>query len=125
MSLLNSAITPSVLPGHILKSESLKKTWKTSQLMAQDFWHSWQRIYLPTLIPRKKWTFPQVNFKVGDLILLRDYNMVKKQWSRGRISKIIPNKDGKVRCLEVTRPDGAVLFRDVRNVRKLEVDLNE
>ena len=54
MSLLNSAIAPSVLPGHILKSESLKKSWKTSQLMAQDFWLRWQRIYLPTLIFRER-----------------------------------------------------------------------
>ena len=38
MSLLNSAFVPSVLPGQILKSESVKKSWKTSQLMAQDYW---------------------------------------------------------------------------------------
>ena len=66
-----------------------------------------------------------MNFKVGDLVLLRDYNTVKNQWSRGRISKIILNKDGMVRCLEVRKPDGAVLLRYVRNVCKLEVDLNE
>ena len=54
MSLLNSAITPSVLPGHIVKSESFKNSWKTSQLMAQEFWGRWQRVYLSTLIPRKK-----------------------------------------------------------------------
>ena len=36
MSLLNSAITPSVLPSPMVKSESIKNSWKTSQLMAQD-----------------------------------------------------------------------------------------
>ena len=51
MSLLNSTMTQSVLPGHMVKSESFKKSWKTSQLMAQEFWGRWQRIYLPTLIP--------------------------------------------------------------------------
>ena len=51
--------------------------------------------------------------------------MVKKQWSTGRISKIVLNKGRKVRCLEVTKPDGTVVFRDVRNVCKLEVDLSE
>ena len=30
MSLLNSALTPSVLPGHIIKSESFRDSWKTS-----------------------------------------------------------------------------------------------
>ena len=51
MSLLNSAST---LPGHMVKSESFRNSWKTSQLMAQEFWERWQRLYLPTLIPRKK-----------------------------------------------------------------------
>ena len=35
MSLLNSAITLSVVPGQIVKSESFKNFWKTAQLMAQ------------------------------------------------------------------------------------------
>ena len=83
--------------------------------MAQDFWLRWQKIYLPTLIPRKKWNSPQQNFKESDHILLKVYNMVKK-WSRGRVHKIIPNKDGKVRCLEIKKTDGSVLLRDVRTM---------
>ena len=73
----------------------------------------------------KKWNFPQQNFKIGDLTLLKDYSMVKNQWSRGRVHKTIPNKDGMVRCLEIRKPDGSVILRDVRNICKLEVDLNE
>ena len=72
---------------------------------------------------QKKWNSPQPNFKEGDLILLKDFTMVKNQWSRGRIHKVIPNKDGKVRCLEIKRPDGTILSRDIQNVCKLEVDL--
>jgi hypothetical protein len=125
MSLLNSALTPSVLPGHIVKSESFRDSWKTSQLMAQEFWGRWQRIYLPTLIPRKKWNFPHKNFKVGDLVLLKEYSIVKNQWFRGRVDKVLPNQDGKVRCLEIRKPDGVVLLRDVGSVCKLEVDLGE
>ena len=125
MRLLNSAAVPSVLPGHILKAKGLRKAWKMSQLMAQDIFHSRQHLYLPTLIPRKKWNCPQVNFKVGDLVLLRDYNMVKNQWSRGRVNKVILDKDGRIRCLEVRKPDGTVLLRDVRNICRLEVDLKE
>ena len=52
--------------------------------------------------------------------------MVKNQWSLERVDKIILNKDVKVRCLEIKKKtDGSVLLRDVRNVCKLEVDLNE
>ena len=125
MSLLNSALVPSVLPGHIVKSESFRNSWKTSQLMAQEFWGRWQRVYLPTLIPRRKWNVPQVNFKVGDLVLLKEFSVVKNQWIRGRVHQVLPNKDGKVRCLEIKKPDGVILLRDIGSICKLEVDLNE
>ena len=123
MSLLNSALIQSVLPDQILKPESVRKSWKTSQLMAQDFWLQWQRIYLPTLVPRKKWNKPRPNFKEGDLILLKESSIVKNQWSRGRIYRILPNKDGKVRCVEIIKPDGTILSRDVQNICRLEVDV--
>ena len=93
--------------------------------MAQEFWKRWQRIYLPTLIPRKKWNFPQKNFEVGDLVLLCEYSVVKNQWFRRRVVKSIPHKDGKVRCLEVKRPDGSIVLRDLSNICKLEIDLND
>ena len=51
--------------------------------------------------------------------------MAMNQRSRGKICQTIPNKDGKVRCLEIRKPDGSVLLRDIRNICKLEVDLNE
>ena len=123
MSLLNSALIPSVLPGQISKSESVRKSWKTSQLVAQDFWLQWQRIYLPTLVPRKKWNKPRPNFKEGELILLKDSSMVKNQWSRGWIYRVLPNKDGNVRCVEILKPDGTILSRDVQSICKLEVDI--
>ena len=68
----------------------------------------------------KKVEFPQPNFKVGDLILLKDINLVKNQWSHGWVHKVIPNKDSKVRCLEIRKPDGTILSREIRNVCKLE-----
>ena len=124
MSLLNAGISPSVLPGQFIKSDGIRKTWKISQLMAQDYWKKWQHLYLPTLIPRKKWNSPQPNFKIGDLILLKDYTLVKNQWSHARVGlhNIFPNKDGKVRCLDIRKPDGTILSRDICNVCKLESD---
>ena len=72
---------------------------------------------------QKKWNRPQPNFKEGDLILFRDSSIVKNQWSRGRTNTILPNKDGKVHCLEITRPGKTILSRDIQNVCKLEVDV--
>ena len=57
--------------------------------------------------------------------MLREYSVVKNQWFRGRIVKLIPHKDGKVRRLEVRKPDGSVVLRDLSNICKLEIDLND
>ena len=73
--------------------------------MSQEFWKKWSKIYLPALVPRLKWTKPGKDFKVGDLVLLKVTDMIKNQWSRARITKILPNKDGFVRCVEVTKSD--------------------
>ena len=58
-------------------------------------------------------------------MLLREYSVVKNQWFRGRIVNVLPNKDGKVRCLEVKKPDGSVVLRDVGSVCRLEIDMSE
>ena len=57
---------------------------------------------------RKRWNKSQPNFNEGDLILSKDSSIVKNQWYRGRLNKILPNKTGKVRCIEIIKP--ALLF---------------
>ena len=42
--------------------------------------------------------------------------MFKNELSRERVYKVIPNKDGKVCCLEINKSDGTILLRDIRNV---------
>ena len=77
-------------------------------------------MYLPILIPRSKWTVEKPNFVVGDLVLLRESNMVHNQWCRACITRVIPHSDEKVYCLEVRSPDGSLWLRDIGNIYKLE-----
>ena len=39
MTLLNGNILPTIPPGHFLRAEGIKQSWKTSQLLAQEFWN--------------------------------------------------------------------------------------
>ena len=77
------------------------------------------------MIPRKKWHLDFKNVKEGELILLKSPGMVKNQWSRGRINKVFPNTDGKIRCVEVRMPDGSLFLRDISNIYKLECEIYE
>ena len=83
MSLLNAGILPSVLPGHFIKSDGIRKTWRTYQLMAHGYWKKTAKfIFTSTYLFLESL---QPNFKVGDLILWKDYTLVKSQWSRTRV----------------------------------------
>ena len=60
------------------------------------------------LVLRQKWQLDIKNFKVGDLVLLKTTNFGKNQRDPARISDIFPGRDGKVRCIELRKPDGSL-----------------
>ena len=122
-SLLSMGIIPSSVPQYKpLKKDTYRRCWGTVQLMADEFWKRWILFYLPTLQKRSKWFDVQRNLKVGDLVLLIDNNALRNQWSRGRVTKVFPNKDGLVRRIELVTPDGRNFLRDIRQVCLLEID---
>ena len=123
MSIMHMGVVPPAPSGRFRKAEGLSKSWKTCQLLAQEFWHSWVKFYLPTLVPCQKWHLDIKNFKVGDLVLLKTTNLGKNQWDRARISDIFPGRDGKVRCIELRKPDGSLWLRSHRSICKLECEV--
>ena len=116
MSFLNMCLEPLLPLGKFLKGAALRKSWKTAQLMADKFWNDWRLFYLPLLQRRHKWTGLKPNLAVGDLVLLKDTNLARNQWSRARVRKVFPDRDGVVRRVEVMVPNRKCFIRDVRYV---------
>ena len=73
-----------------------------------------------TLITRKKWLKLEQNFEGGELVLLQAHNLLKNQWPLVQINKIMKNRDRRVHCFEVRRPDGTIFTCDLSNICKLE-----
>ena len=119
--LFNLGLNPSLPFGEFCNRDGLRKSWRTAQLMADQFWSNWRKFYLPLLQKRHKWTGIKRNLSVGDLVLLKDSNMVRNQWSRARIVKVYPDRDGIVRRVEVMTPNRKCYVRDVRYICPLEV----
>ena len=69
------------------------------------FWAKWIRDYFPSLIMQQKWHTAQQNLMVGDIVMIQDSNLVRGKWRLGRVSKIKPGDDGKVRNVEVQYKD--------------------
>ncbi|XP_058803555.1 uncharacterized protein LOC131671274 [Phymastichus coffea] len=81
-----------------------RKTFEIAQQLAQAFWKKWLREYLPTLLPRKKWYSPEPQLKVGDIVLILDYQASRNSWRKGKIIEIYPNaSDGMFELLKSER----------------------
>ena len=83
------------------QSVNPKIQWKHVQALADAFWKRWRSEYLHSLQTRKKWHGIKPNFKVGDVVLLRDKEVHRNNWPLGVINKVFVSDDQKVRKVEV------------------------
>ncbi|UYV67863.1 hypothetical protein LAZ67_5002290 [Cordylochernes scorpioides] len=90
--------------------------WSLNQKIKNVFWKRWNRKYLNNL-QRLKWQKSSPNIKEGDLILLKNIiSPPAMYWSLGRITKVFPGADGKVRVVEVKTKHQERLTRTVSKI---------
>ena len=100
LTMKSSVILPP--PGNFQKVDLYcQKRWRRVQYLANQFWKRWRLEYLQTLQTRKKWLAPQRNICVGDVVLLKEENLVRNQWQLGRIQEVFSDSDGLVRKVKV------------------------
>ena len=103
-------------PGHFLIGRPLKalpdpapaysdlttpKRWKLCQTLSTHWWKRWSNDYLRLLNRTYKGKFPSRNMKIGDVVLIHDWNLIKAHWPLGRIVEVFPGDDGVVRAVDV------------------------
>ena len=72
----------------------LCRHWRRVQYLADQFWVRWRCEYLHLLQPRQKWSSPQPNLNVGDVVLVKEVDTYRNDWPLGRIREPIRNDDG-------------------------------
>ena len=82
------------------QESSRKKTycrnqWRCVQHLANEFWSRWKKEVYATLQVHHKW-----NFKVGDIVLLREETS-RNKWPMGRVIAIQKDNDGFVRSVNI------------------------
>lgn len=75
--------------------------FELTQYLAQQFWKSWHNEYLNELQQRPKWRSARENMKVGDLVLIKEDNMLPTMWKTSRITKTFTGADGCVRNVQL------------------------
>ncbi len=85
---------------------SLLKRWDLCQNLTRHFWKRWSAEYLTTLNKFCKWKNPTRNFKVGDIVILKEDNLFPTKWPLARVSEVYYGKDGLVRVATVMTAKG-------------------
>ena len=65
--------------------------------IANEFWSRWRKEYLQSLQERQKWTSKRRNFRVDDIVLLKQSDVPRNQWSMGRVIDVNNDRKGLVR----------------------------
>nr|XP_055050912.1 uncharacterized protein LOC129436685 [Misgurnus anguillicaudatus] len=78
-----------------------RKRWRHSQVLADQFWASFIRKYLPTLQTRQKWMKDSENLTPGTIVMIVDHHLPRAQWPVGKVITTYPGSDGRVRSVEI------------------------
>ena len=71
------------------------------QHISNEFWSRWRREILATLQCRQKWNTISRNYKVGDIVLLKEAAPERNNWSMAKIVATNADKNGFVRSVKL------------------------
>ncbi|XP_058827482.1 uncharacterized protein LOC131687420 [Topomyia yanbarensis] len=100
-------------------AETLRSSYKRSQYLSDALWKRWLKEYFPTLNRRSKWFDDVPAIRVGDLVYLAEGK--RRTWIRGKIEKVYPGPDGRVRQATVRTSSGQELLRPVVKLALIEI----
>ena len=120
-----SPVCPGPLtPNHLLTSKSdvilpppgefqredvySRRRWRRVQHLSNEFWIRWRNEFLLTLQQRQKWTRPRRDFRIDDIVLIKDEDVPRNKWSIGRVQDVIREDDGHVRKVKLLVGDSSL-----------------
>ncbi|XP_075977746.1 uncharacterized protein LOC142977620 [Anticarsia gemmatalis] len=80
---------------------STLRRWQLVQRMVQNFWRRWQQEYLTHFFHRYKWASRIPDFKVGDVVLVKEDNLPPARWLYGKVVQLHPGKDNLTRVVTI------------------------
>lgn len=108
-------------PGEFSDSDLvLRKNWRKSQELTNQFWRRWIKEYLPEITRRTKWFNNVKPIKVGDVVIIVDDKFPRNTWPKGRVLEVTFGKDGQVRRAIVQTKD-RIMDRPAVKIAVLDV----
>lgn len=71
-------------PGKFVKADIYAaKRWNRVQYLTEQFWSHWKKEYLLNISLRQKWHVPHRNFKVNDIVIIKEDTVPRNKWHLG------------------------------------------
>lgn len=96
--------------------------WQRLQKLQQDFWDRWSQEYITEQQRRNKWAAPCREFRIGDLVFIKNETTPPCQWLLARIAKVFPGDDGRVRSCEVRVDEDRSYVRPITKLVLLPIE---
>ncbi|XP_037820796.1 uncharacterized protein LOC119609875 [Lucilia sericata] len=94
------------------QSLSYVNRWQKLNVLHHHFACRWKEEYLKEMHKRIKWKYPQKNFSIGDLVVIKKDKLPPNEWRLGRIEKVFPGHDNNIRVAEI-RTSSGILTRPI------------
>ncbi|XP_054715403.1 uncharacterized protein LOC129224882 [Uloborus diversus] len=104
--LIGRPISAIVEPDLLDVNDNRLSRWQRVTKVTQYVWKRWKNDYLNALQQRCKWMFDKPNIKLGAVVLIKEDNLPVCKWLLGKIEKVYPGADGKIRVVEVYTSSG-------------------
>ena len=89
-------------PGKFSKPDLYcRKRWRHIQHVINEFWSRCRKEFLQSLQERKKWQDKKQNFQNGDIVLLRDSDLIRNKWPMVKIVGKFKDDNGDVRSVRL------------------------
>ena len=93
-------------PAFSYRSMSLLRRWHLCQSLVRHFWQRWYTEYITILRKFTKWHHPSRNAQVGDVVIVKEDNLIPGKWPLARITEVHTGQDGLVRVATVKTANG-------------------
>lgn len=94
-------------PGIFTENDAFsRRAFRKSQHLADKMFSRWIKEYLPIITRRTKWFKDVKPIEVGDIAILIDPAQPRDAWKKGRITRVYPGQDDRVRAADIKLSDG-------------------
>ena len=93
-------------PALTYRSISILSRWHLCQALVRHLWQRWSADYLDSFKRTSKWHNPSRSLRVGDVVILREDNVIPARWPLARVVTAHAGNDGLVRVVSVKTSTG-------------------